>query len=84
MSDKLKIFKIFYLKVQMFGLIVLLGLINSPAIEAAVSGLGDSPVVVYNNEMPESKEVAMHYARLRAVPVDQVIGFPLKKTETIS
>jgi hypothetical protein len=34
--------------------------------------------------MPESKEVAMHYARLRAVPEDQVIGLPLDKTETIS
>ena len=84
MSDKLKNFSIFYFKVQVLGFFTLLGLSTMPGTQAAVSGLGNSAVVVYNSEMPESKDVAMHYARLRAVPEDQVIGLPLDKSETIT
>ena len=35
---------------------------------------GKSVVVVYNTQMPESKEVADHYAARRQVPPSQVFG----------
>src|SRR5688572_4445245 len=48
------------------------------------AGRGDSVVVIYNSAMAESKDVANHYARQRAVPSEQVMGFDLPKTEGMS
>ena len=45
---------------------------------------GASVVVVYNSDMPESKQVADHYAKRRNVPAAQIFGFPLPKGEAIS
>ena len=45
---------------------------------------GASVVVVYNTEMPESKQVADHYAERRHVPAGQVFGFKLPVTETMT
>lgn len=45
---------------------------------------GEAVVVVYNSRMPESKEVALHYAERRNVPDQQVVGFDLPKGETMS
>ncbi|HAW02416.1 MAG TPA: hypothetical protein DCX10_11845, partial [Verrucomicrobiales bacterium] len=81
MSVKLTFPKI---KDCLLGSIAFLIVSGAPGINAEVTGLGKSAVVVYNNSMPESKEVALHYAKLRKVPEDQVIGFPLDKKETIS
>jgi uncharacterized protein (TIGR03790 family) len=41
-------------------------------------------VVIYNSRMSESKGVAEHYAEVRQVPSDQVMGFDLPKTETMT
>lgn len=38
------------------------------------AGAGDSVVVVYNKNLPESKQVAEHYAARRAVPASQLFG----------
>ena len=46
--------------------------------------LGETVVVVYNRRMPESKSLAEYYSRRRQVPVDQLFGFDLPETETIS
>ena len=81
MSVKLTSSKI---KACFLGSITLLSVSGMPGINAEVTGLGESAVVVYNNSMPESKQVALHYAMLRKVPEGQVIGFPLDKNETIS
>jgi len=81
MSVKLTICKI---KACLLGSIAFLSVSGASGVNAEVTGLGESAVVVYNNDMPESKEVALHYAKLRKVPEDQVIGFPLDKKETIS
>ena len=35
---------------------------------------GNEVVVVYNRKLPESEQVARHYAKVRRVPEDQVIG----------
>ena len=45
---------------------------------------GEEVVVVYNRNVPESKEVARYYARQRQVPADQVLGFDITGTEHIS
>ncbi len=45
---------------------------------------GSSVLVVYNSKMPESKEVADHYARKRAVPATQVLGFELPTSESMT
>lgn len=49
----------------------------------AASG-GEEVVVVYNRNVPESREVAKHYARQRQVPADQVLGFDITGDEHIS
>ena len=35
---------------------------------------GDSVVVVYNKNLPDSKKVAQHYADKRGVPSSQLLG----------
>jgi uncharacterized protein (TIGR03790 family) len=45
---------------------------------------GDAVVVIYNAQLPESKEVADHYAARRHVPENQMIGLKLPTTETMT
>src|SRR5688572_28674944 len=45
---------------------------------------GSTVVVIYNTEMPESKDVANYYAQKREVPTEQILGFALPKKEAIS
>ena len=44
------------------------------ACAAVAVGLGDSVVVVYNRNMPESKKLAEYYAEKRGVPRNQLFG----------
>lgn len=46
---------------------------NDPAV------LGRSVVVVYNSQMPESKQLAEFYAEKRLVPRQQIVGLNLSK-----
>lgn len=45
---------------------------------------GDQVVVIYNQNVPSSKDVADYYAKMRDVPSRQVWGFPLPDSENIS
>ncbi len=54
------------------------------ALLSAAQEPGRFAVVIYNSKMPESKAVAEHYAAARAVPRDQLFGFALPKSETIT
>src|SRR2546430_2635003 len=45
---------------------------------------GDEVIIVYNTQMPESKEVADYYAQRRHVPTNQMFGFSLSTSEVIS
>jgi len=45
---------------------------------------GDEVVVIYNTRVPESRDVAEHYAEMRHVPAGQVLGFDLPSNETMS
>ncbi len=45
---------------------------------------GEEVVVVYNSNMPESRMVAEHYAKVRQVPSKQVYGMALSTNEEIS
>jgi len=45
---------------------------------------GEAVVVVYNTQMPGSKDVADHYAARRHVPENQILGLNLSTNETIA
>jgi len=47
------------------------------------AGQGSEVVVVYNRRLAESKDVADHYAKVRQVPEEQVIGLDVPTGETI-
>ncbi len=47
-------------------------------------GQGNEVVVVYNSRLPESRELAFYYAARREVPTNQIFGFDLPTTETIT
>lgn len=51
---------------------------------SSVQAGGDEVVVIYNSALPESEALANYYARKRAVPSTQIIGFKLTTAETIS
>ncbi|HOX04533.1 MAG TPA: TIGR03790 family protein [Candidatus Paceibacterota bacterium] len=48
------------------------------------AGRGDETLVIYNRQWPDSQAVAEHYALVRQVPSEQVIGLDLSRAETIS
>jgi uncharacterized protein (TIGR03790 family) len=48
------------------------------------AGEGDQVAVVYNSRLAESKELAAYYARRREVPTNQVFGFDLPVSETMT
>ena len=51
---------------------------------ARAGELGAEVVVVYNEQVPESKTVAEYYAAKRHVPTNQVFGFALPTGESMS
>src|ERR1051325_1161477 len=53
-----------------------------PSVRAAEPGT--AVVVIYNSRLPESKRVAEHYALRRQVPANQVLGFDMTITETMT
>ena len=56
----------------------------SAALPGRAAESGDAVVVVFNKNVPESRDVAEYYAKRRRVPDSQVIGLDLPTTETIS
>ena len=67
--------RLFSAAVALFMFAVTVGWAASP---------GDSVIVVFNSAVQDSKAVADHYATVRAVPANQVIGLPLPTSETMS
>ena len=51
---------------------------------ASAAPTGDEVVVIFNKKVPASEDVARHYAEVRHVPKEQVIGFKLSADEEIS
>ncbi len=64
--------------------VCLVGSVGALKVPARAADSGASVAVVYNTKMPESKNVAEHYARSRQVPADQVFGFDLPVTEAMT
>lgn len=62
----------------------LVGLVTPVSSNAQVAGVEKSVVVVFNSAMPESKSVADHYASMRNIPGEHLIGLALSTEETIS
>jgi uncharacterized protein (TIGR03790 family) len=65
-------------------LAILLMLALCGAVSLRAAGRGDEVVVVYNTRVPESKDIAEHYAKVRQVPESQVFGFDMPTRETIN
>ena len=57
---------------------LLIGMFLAPLL---VRAGGDEVVVIYNSRVPESKQVAEHYAALRQVPANQIFGFALGRVK---
>jgi uncharacterized protein (TIGR03790 family) len=49
-----------------------------------VQGQGTEVVVIYNTRLAESRDVAEHYADMRHVPAEQVLGVDLTDAEVVS
>jgi uncharacterized protein (TIGR03790 family) len=68
---------------RIFKIILALTMVaGESALVAAESG--ESVVVIYNTEAPESKDVADHYAEKRHVPENQLLGLKLPTGETMT
>ncbi len=65
---------------RILQLTLLVGLLAPGLLRAG----GDEVVVVYNQNVPESRVVAEHYAQMRQVPKSQVFGFALTTDETMT
>lgn len=68
-------------RIAVLGL-VSLAIVLAMGLSAAPSG--EEVVVVYNKKVPASEDVARHYADVRKVPANQVLGFNLSPEEEIS
>lgn len=64
------------------GFLVLLG--AGSRLWGASINEGDSVVVVYNRNMPDSLAVAEHYAAKRSVPQEHLVGLDLPTSESMS
>jgi uncharacterized protein (TIGR03790 family) len=63
---------------------ILVGMLGALGLGAWAAEPGSSVVVVYNLLLPQSKDVATHYASQRGVPESQVQGLNLPTTETMT
>ncbi len=69
---------------KQFYPMILFALLFQCAALAGAANPGDEVVVIYNTAVPESKEIAQHYALQRNVPAAQVLGFKMPAIEEIS
>ena len=58
--------------------------VNLQVLGAESDRRGTEVVIIFNSRVPESKEVAEHYAKRRNVPARQVVGLSLPATETMT
>ncbi|MEO5803339.1 MAG: TIGR03790 family protein [Verrucomicrobiota bacterium] len=65
-------------------LLIVFGIFTGGVCFSQTKETGDAVVVVYNSRMPESKDVAQHYAGRRKVPASQIVGFDLPVGETMT
>src|SRR4051812_9546248 len=66
------------MKVFSCGIVLLTAVLTARA-----AGPGDSVVVVYNRNLPESKALAEYYAARRGVPTNQLFGVDVNATSEV-
>src|SRR5688572_28244411 len=65
-------------------ILILFGIFVTGICFSQTKETGDAVLLVYNSRMPESKEVALHYAERRNVPKNQIVGFDLPISEAMT
>lgn len=65
-------------------ILFLIGIFCAGIFISRAAETGASAIVVYNSRLPESKEVALHYAERRKVPSSQIVGFDLPTGESMT
>src|SRR6185436_7208904 len=68
----------------MKAFLAIIGAIFAIALRGNAAQAGESVVLIYNQRVPESKAVADHYAKVRQVPTNQIIGLSLPTTQTMT
>ncbi len=66
----------------LISILVLLVLLSAPSVSLALSAR--DLVIVFNRNLPESREVAAYYAGKRQVPVDNLVGVEVSASEDMS
>ena len=66
----------------LIGILVLFVLISAPSTSLALSA--PDLVIVFNRNLPESREVAAYYAKKRRVPADNLVGVDVPTSEDMS
>jgi uncharacterized protein (TIGR03790 family) len=66
-----------------FPVLTLLAFLSS-GVRLWAADEGSQVAVIYNSRVPDSKEIAGHYAQMRHVPASQIFGFPMSEAEEIS
>ncbi len=73
---------------QFFRLVVLaaIGITTSPAHAQRLAKFSyqTGTIVIYNASLPDSREVAVHYARARGIPAEHLLGIKCSSAETIT
>jgi uncharacterized protein (TIGR03790 family) len=66
----------------LISILVLLVLLSTPSVSLALSAR--DLVIVFNRNLPESREVAAYYAQKRRVPADNLVGVEVSASEDMS
>ena len=66
----------------LIALLVLLVLLSAPSVSLALSA--PDLIIVFNRNLPESREVAVYYAGKRQVPSDNLVGVEVPASEDMS
>ncbi len=64
-----------------FALLLFAALGSAAGVQAA--NPGDEVVIIYNSQVPESKDIAEHYAAMRHVPAGRIFSIDIRPSEDI-
>ncbi len=69
--------------ISKFLLVAMIAALLTP-VSASASNPASATVVLYNSNIPESRELALYYAARRKIPIAQIVGLDCPATEEIT